>query len=147
MSTFNIHKTPNTSESVILNYLPMGLTGIMMDPNNNWVTAMCSRSSSPNVTYVNTSNVTTQYYANKLWIIGGASGTNYPLHNFSGYPANQLINGSPSAELVIQNFSEDGENTLYTCFLLDYVGTSAPPGGQIENIFNTIESNQNSIDH
>jgi hypothetical protein len=143
--TFDINQTPNSSESVTLNYLPMGLSGVMMDTQNEWVTGLCSRTSSPNITYTTSDNVKTNYYANKLWIIGSASGTNYPLHKLSGYPGGELTNGSPTAELVIQNFSEDGEKTIYMCFLLEYVGTNAPPGGQIQNIFNAITNDQPEV--
>jgi|TARA_Y100000389_G_scaffold204691_1_gene258911 hypothetical protein len=144
--TFDINQTPNSSESVSLNYLPMGLSGVMMDTQNNWVTGLCSRSASPNITYTSSDNVKTNYYANKLWILGSATGTNYPLHKFSGYPSGQLTtDGTPTAELVIQNFSEDGLKTVYMCFLLDYVGTSAPPGGQIQNIFNAVTNDQTEV--
>ena len=55
-SSFNILQTPNTNESVTLNYLPMGLSGVMLDPTNKWVTGMCSRSTSPNVVYTDSQN-------------------------------------------------------------------------------------------
>ena len=141
-NTFNINQTPNPSETVTLNYLPMGVSGIMWDQTNQWVTGLCSRTASPNITYTTSNNITTNYYANSLWIVGGASGSNYPLHKFTGYPSSQLANGSPTAELIIQNFSEDGQDTIYMCFLLNYVGTSAPPGGQTQNIFDAITNGQ-----
>ena len=145
-NSFNILQTPNTNESVTLNYLPMGLSGVMLDPTNKWVTGMCSRSTSPNVVYTDSQNVTRNYYAQRLWIVGGSTGTTYPLQSFTGFASGELnANGTPTAEVIIQNFSEDGENLLYTVFLLSYVGTSAPPGGQIENIFNTIENKQTEV--
>lgn len=154
----SIDQAPNNTCSVTLNYLPMGVSAIMMDPDNKWVTGLCSRSSSPNVTYTNDQNVTTTYYANKLWIVGSATGTNCPLHEFSGYPPGQLqtvVSGAPSSapsttpagqqptgELIIQNFSEDGSKVLYMCFLLVYVGSNAPPGGQIESLFDAVINKQ-----
>ena len=47
---FNINQPPNTSESVTLNYLPMGLNNVGVDSTNSWVPAACTRASSPNVT-------------------------------------------------------------------------------------------------
>ena len=143
--SFSITKTPNTSESVTLNYPHMGLTSLRMDTYNSWVTATCSRATSPNVTYTNTNNVTTNYYASRLWIVGGATGSSHPLHQFSGYPTTVFPQGSPTAELIIQNNTEDQESTIYTCFLLNYVGTNAPPGSQIDNMFNVISSNQTEV--
>ena len=142
---FNINQPPNTSESVTLNYLPMGLNNVGADSTNSWVTAACSRASSPNVTYTNSSNITKNYYATSMWIVGGASGTTYPLHTFSGFPTTVLPNGSPTAELIIQHISDDGDSTLYACFLLNFVGANAPPGGQIDAIFNAVGSNQSTV--
>lgn len=143
--SFSITQTPNTSENVILNYSSVGLTNLNMDTQNSWISATCSRSSSPNVTYTNTSNVTTKYYASKLWIIGGGSGSKYPLHNFSGYPTTVFPKGSPTAELIIKNDTEDYESHIYTCFLLNYVGSSAPPGSQIDNMFMNISNKQTQL--
>ena len=39
---FNLTQSPDTSQSIAINYLPMGITGLMNDPQNYWLTALCS---------------------------------------------------------------------------------------------------------
>lgn len=140
--TFDIttQKKINTAKNVTLNYLPMGLTGLMFDKNNNWITANCSRSSTPNLVYIE-NGTTTNYYVNKLWIIGKEPGTNYPLPSFTG--VSNLNMGQPTAELILQNFTDDREQTAYVCILL-YYANEAPPGGQVELILNAVKSLQSN---
>jgi hypothetical protein len=158
--TFDLsNQAPNPAENVTLNYLPMGISGLMYNTDDNWITGLCSRSSTPNVTYTNSNNKTNNYYANKMWIVGKS---NIPdasickLHTFSGTSLNLSFTSdsqssaandgtSPSGELIIENFSEDGSQVLYMCFLLTYVGSNAPPGGQVDAIFNAVDTNQRQI--
>ena len=59
---FNLNNVaPNAAESVTLNYLPMGISALDYNTNNNWITGLCSRSSAPNVTYTNEQNQTIHY--------------------------------------------------------------------------------------
>ena len=129
---FNILQAVDTSQSISVNYLPMGITGLMNDPQNNWLTALCTPSSNSNVTYT-VNGVTTEYKANKLWVVGAASGTQNPLHAVSA-PAGVNIVG----ELFIQNFDINGANPLYMCYLLAV--TSASMAGQIDSMFQATAS-------
>lgn len=124
---FNPNQTPDNSQSITVNYPAMGLTAIMNDPVNSYITALCSKSSTSNVSYTNAQG-TTEYKANKLWIVSNASGTNNQLHNVQGT--------MPNGELIIQNFDTNGSKVLYMCFLLSL--TSADfQNGQIDNLLNT----------
>lgn len=132
---FNLSQATDSSQSITTNYLPMGLTQIIQDPGLNCISAMCSRSASSNVTYTDSNNVTTEYKANKLWIIGGAPGSNDKLHN---------VQGCPTGELIIQNFDTNGDKVLYMCYLLNLVG-DVIPGGQVDSIFQAVQDNATTL--
>jgi heme/copper-type cytochrome/quinol oxidase subunit 4 len=134
---FNLSQTKDTSKSLTMNYLPMGLTDIVQEPALNCISAMCSRSASSNITYTE-NNVTTEYKANKLWIVSAASGSQYKLHN---------VQGCPSGELIIQNFDTNGDKVLYICYLLNLVSDTIP-GCQIDTIFQAVKDNKttNTVD-
>ena len=65
MSGFDLSKTVDTSRSVVINYLPLGITSIFRDEVNQYITADCAISSSSNITYTDGGN-TTEYKASKL---------------------------------------------------------------------------------
>ena len=48
MSGFDLSKTVDTSRSVVINYLPLGITSIFRDDVNQYITADCAISSSSN---------------------------------------------------------------------------------------------------
>ena len=60
-------------------------------------------------------------------------------------PTTVFPKGSPTATLIIKNDTEDYESHIYTCFLLNYVGSSAPPGSQIDNIFMKSSNKQTQL--
>lgn len=122
---FNLSKTHDTSQSVYVNQLPLGLTNLFYDRNNGYITATCSQTSSSNITYT-TNGKPVEYKATKLWIVGDQDPTN-PLH---------VINGqSPFAgELIIEHTSTTGNETLYLCYPLKYTKTST--NGEVDKILN-----------
>jgi len=131
---FNLSQSKDPSISIAMNYLPMGLSGIIQESDLNCISAMCARSSSSNVTYTENS-VTTEYKANKLWIVGGAPGSRYKLHN---------VQGCPSGELIIQNYDTNGDKVLYMCYLLNLVSETVP-GNQVDSIFQAVKNNKTTI--
>ena len=129
---FNLTQSPDTSQSIAINYLPMGITGLMNDPQNYWLTALCSSSSNSNVTYT-VNGKTTEYKANKLWVVGSAAGSQNPLHNVA-VPGATIV-----GELFIQNFDINGANPLYMCYLLAVTSDSGLTG-QIDSMFQATAS-------
>jgi len=136
-SGFNLKQSPDTSQSLAVNYLPMGITGLMNDPQNYWLTALCSSSSNSNVTYT-VNGKSTEYKANKLWVVGSAAGTANPLHNVI-VPGATIV-----GELIIQNFDVNGANPLYMCYLLAVTSDSGFTG-QIDSMFQATASSQSTI--
>lgn len=134
---FNPNQTADSTQSISVNYLPMGLTGVLNDPNNYCITAFCSKSSTSNVTY-STANGTQEYKANKLWIVGNAAGTINPLHSIQG-----ISPSSVNGELIIQNINTNGDKVLYMCYLLCVTPTAIPGAEQIDNLLNV--TNQTNI--
>jgi hypothetical protein len=121
---FNLSKTHDTSQSVYVNQLPLGLTNLFYDRNNNYITATCSQTSSSNITYT-TNGKPVEYKAVQIWIVG-QDPTN-PLHSINGQ--------SPFAgELIIKHTSTTGNETLYLCYPLKFTNTST--NGQVDNILN-----------
>ena len=122
MSGFDLNKTQDTTKSVIINYLPLGITSIFRDDVNQYITADCAISSSSNITYTD-NNVTTEYKANKLWIISDANDTKM-----------NVINGvQANAQLIIRNINSNGDKVLFMCFPLN-VTNPGPPRGAIDSI-------------
>lgn len=128
---FELNKQQDTSQSVYVNYLPIGLNSIFYDTRKNYITASCTQSSSSNLTYTNNGK-STEYKTVKLWILG--QDANNPLH---------IVNGQQYAgELIIQYSSTTGDNTLYVCFPLNYKKSSSK--GQIDNLLNNYNNLQNN---
>jgi hypothetical protein len=125
MVLFDLTKQVDTSQTININYIPMGVTSIMNDNVNNWISGMCGRGSSSNVTYTN-SGVTKEYKADKLWLVGNKNGEGQtPLHQVNGKEHN--------AELFIRNVDVNNGDPIYTCFLLN-VAQIASQNGQIDGI-------------
>jgi len=138
---FNPNQTPDSTQTVDVNYLPMGLTGVLLDSQNSFITAICGKSSTPNVTYSNSAGQQ-QYKASHLWIVGNSTGTNYPLHTVQGV-APTSVNG----ELIIKNVNSNGDKLLYTCYLLCVTSTGIPGAEQVDNILNvTAQNNTLTVD-
>jgi hypothetical protein len=123
---FDLTKEVDTSKSIKINYMPMGITGIIYDDDTNyWITAQCERGASSNVTYSD-SGVTKEYKVDKLWIVGNKDGT--------GQTPLQLVTGIDyNAELFIRNLDTNNNDPMYTCFLL-HVVDPGPENGQIDGI-------------
>jgi len=130
---FNLTKTSDTTKSVVINYLPIGLTSIFRDDQNNYITADCALSSTSNVTYTD-NNVTTEYKANKLWIISDGEFTpdKTPMNEISGVIAD--------AQLIIRNINSNGDKILFTCFPL-IVKNPGPSRGAIDSIVRSTNEN------
>lgn len=122
---FDLTKDVDTSKSIKINYMPMGITGIIYDDTNHWITAQCERGASSNVTYSD-SGVTKEYKVDKLWIVSNKNGAgNTPLQQVTGKEYN--------AELFIRNLDTNNNDPMYTCFLLNVVDPG-PENSQIDGI-------------
>ena len=130
---FNLNKTSDTTKSVVINYLPIGLSSIFRDEQNKYITANCALSSTSNVTYTE-SNVSTEYKANKLWIVsdGEFSSNKTPMNEINGITQN--------AQLIIRNMNSNGDKVLFTCFPL-VVKDPGPPNGSIDSIVRATLNN------
>jgi len=136
---FDPTKTPDPSQSITVNYLPMGISNILNDKTNNWIVADCEPSSSSNVTYTNTSGITEEYRARSLWIVGsGMSPNTTPVHNVQGATN---VNG----ELVIMNVNSNGDKIMYLCYLLSLTSATLTPGS-IDAILNGNGSTMMTVD-
>ena len=129
---FDLTEEVDTSKSIKINYIPMGITGIIYDDKtNHWITAQCERGPSSNVTY-SESGVTKEYKADKLWIVSNKNGAgNTPLQQVTGKQYN--------AELFIRNLDTNNNDPMYTCFLLN-VAKIGPKNGQIDGIVRAATS-------
>ena len=122
MSGFDLNKTLDTNKSITINYLPIGITSIFRDDVNKYITADCAISSSSNITYTD-NKISTEYKANKLWIISNANNTKM-----------NVINGvQANAQLIIRNVNSNGDKILFMCFPLN-VTNPGPPRGAIDSI-------------
>ena len=133
MSGFDLNKTKDDSLSVVVNYLPIGLQSIFRDEQNQYITADCATSANSNITYTD-NNVTTEFKANKLWILGNANNTKL-----------NVINGiEQNAQLVIRNMNSNGDKILFMCFPL-VVKNPGPVRGAIDSIVRATLDNVNQL--
>ena len=133
MSGFDLNKTKDDSLSVVVNYLPIGLQSIFRDEQNQFITADCATSANSNITYTD-NNVTTEFKANKLWILGNANNTKL-----------NVINGiEQNAQLVIRNMNSNGDKILFMCFPL-VVKNPGPVRGAIDSIVRATLDNVNQL--
>lgn len=130
---FNLKKTPDNTKSVVINYLPIGLSSIFRDEQNKYITADCALSSNSNVTYTD-NNVSMEYKANKLWIVsdGEFSSNKTPMNKINGVAAD--------AQLIIRNMNSNGDKILFTCFPL-VVKNPGPSRGAIDSIVRSTLDN------
>jgi len=128
MNGFNINKTSDSTKSIKINYLPIGLNDILFSESNNYITANCEVSSSSNITFVD-NNVTTEYKAKKIYILGTANDTK--VNEINGIPSN--------GQLIIRNTNANGDKILYTCFPLVVINP-APRNSGIDAIIQTATS-------
>lgn len=129
MSGFDLNKTQDTTKSVVINYLPLGLTSIFRDDSNKFITSDCAVSASSNITYTENGN-TIEYKANKLWIVSNSNDTTM-----------NMINGVESnAQLIIRNINANGDKILFMCFPLNVVNPG-PQKGAIDSIVRATMNN------
>ncbi len=128
---FNPAQAPDPTLNLVVTYPAVGLTGLLNDANNYFISAIIDKSSSPNVTYTDTTGSTQMFSGNKMWIVGNAAGSNNQLHSVQGVP-----NASVAGELIIQNLNTNGNQVLYMCYLLCLTSVSQPGADQIDNILN-----------
>jgi len=122
---FDLTKEVDTSKSIKINYIPMGVTGINKDNTNNWISGICARGSSSNVTY-SESGVIKEYKADKFWIVSNKDGAGTT-------PLQQITGKQYNAELFIRNLDTNNDDPMYTCFLLN-VANIGPQNGEIDDI-------------
>lgn len=128
---FNPTQAPDPTLSLIPTYPAVGLTGLLNDPNQYFMSAMIDKSSSPNITYTDTTGGIQMFSGNKMWIVGNAAGSTNLLHSVQGVP-----DTSVAGELIIQNLNPNGNQVLYMCYLLCLTSVSQPGADQIDNILN-----------
>lgn len=107
MNEFNLNKTADGTKSISLNYLPMGLNNILFSDADKYITATCESSSTSNVTFTE-NNVSTEYMAKKIYIVGTANNTK----------VNMISGVASDGQLIIRNTNANGDKILYTCFPL-----------------------------
>lgn len=125
MVLFDLTKSIDTSKTININYIPMGVTSILNDNVNKWISGMCGRGSSSNVTYTE-SGVTKEYKADKMWLVGNKDGG-------GDTPLQQVTGKAYQAELFIRNLDANNSDPIYTCFLLN-VAAIASQNGQVDGI-------------
>jgi hypothetical protein len=123
MSGFDLTKEVDTSKTITVNYLPMGITNINLDTTQNWISGICGRGASSNVTYVE-NGVTREFKADKIWIVSNQGGATN-LQKVGGVDYN--------AELFIRNVDTNNGNPMYLCYLLK-VSSVGSQIGQIDTI-------------
>ena len=125
MTGFNLNRTIDGTKSIKLNYLPIGLNNITLDESNKKIVATCELSSTSNVTFVE-NNITIEYKAKQIYIVGKANNTKI-----------NMINGIESdGQLIIKNVNANGDKLLYTCFPL-VVTNPGPISGGIDAVIQT----------
>jgi len=129
MSGFDLTKEVDASKTIMINYLPMGITGIIQDTTNKWISGTCGRGSSSNVTYTD-SGVIKEYKADKMWIVSNQDGTT-PLQVVTGKDYN--------AQLFIRNVDANNGDPIFVCFLLNVAQLGAQ-NGQIDGIVRAATS-------
>lgn len=127
---FNPNQAPDPTLNISVAYPAVGLTGLLNDPNQYFISAMIDKSSSPNITYIDTTGATQMFSGNKMWIVGNAAGSSNLLHSVQGAPSNV------AGELIIQNLNPNGNQVLYMCYLLCLTSAVVPGADQIDNILN-----------
>ena len=126
---FDLSKTPDTTQSVFVNQLPLGLTNVFYDSQNNYITANVSETSSSNLTYT-TNGKPVEYKAKQLWILG--QDPDNSLHVIDGT--------SYAGELIIKHMSTTGNDTLFLCYPLMYKKTAS--NSQIDFILNNYSKTE-----
>ena len=128
MNEFNLNKTTDGTKSITLNYLPLGLNNILFSDSDKNITATCEDSSSSNITFVE-NNVSTEYKAKKIYIVGTANNTK----------VNMISGVASDGQLIIRNANANGDKILYTCFPL-VVTNPGPRNSGIDAIIQTATS-------
>jgi|SaaInlStandDraft_6_1057023.scaffolds.fasta_scaffold39837_2 hypothetical protein len=128
MTGFNLNNTIDGTKSIKINYLPIGLNNITFDSTNKKIVATCELSSTSNATFTD-NNVTTEYKAKQIYIVGKANDTKI-----------NMINGIESdGQLIIKNVNANGDKILYMCFPL-IVTNPGPISGGIDAVIQTATS-------
>ena len=122
MTGFNLTKSQDGTKSIKINYSKMEINNILSDNKDKYITGNCEPSSTSNVTFVE-NNVTTEYKATKIYIVGNANNTKV-----------NMINGvTANGQLIIRNENVNRDKILFMCFPL-YVANSLPKKTHIDHI-------------
>ena len=100
----------------------------MFSDSDKNITATCEDSSSSNITFVE-NNVSTEYKAKKIYIVGTANNTK----------VNMISGVASDGQLIIRNANANGDKILYTCFPL-VVTNPGPRNSGIDAIIQTATS-------
>lgn len=107
MSGFDLTQTLDGTKTIVLNYLPIGLTSVFLNDNEQYISANCELSPSSNVTYTE-NNVSIEYKAKRVFIVGNANNSKM----------NEILGMSMDGQLIIENKNSNGDKILYMCFPL-----------------------------
>lgn len=134
---FDLTQAADPTQSIFTNFLPINLSAITKDANNNYVTAICSVGSTSNLTFT-TNNVATEFMAKNMYIIGSSKDSKYPLHLIKG------LEGGFTGELIIKLKDVNNTKILYMCYPLGLASVAATGSEQIDNILN-IDPNTSTM--
>lgn len=107
MNEFNLSKSIDTSKSITLNYIPIGLKNILLNTDDKNITAECETSPSSHVTFTD-NNIKIEFKASKVFIVGTADETK--VNQISGFASN--------GQLIIKNVDTGNDEVLFMCFPL-----------------------------
>jgi len=107
MNEFNLSKSIDTSKSITLNYIPIGLKNILLNTDDKNITAECETSPSSHVTFTD-NNIKSEFKATSVCIVGTANDTK----------VNQISGVASNGQLIIKNVDTDNNEVLFMCFPL-----------------------------
>jgi hypothetical protein len=136
MNEFNLSKSIDTSKSITLNYIPIGLKNILLNTGTNEdknITAECEPSSSSHVTFTD-NNIKSEFKATRVCIVGTANDTK----------VNQISGVASNGQLIIKNVDTDNNEVLFMCFPL-VVANPGPSNSGIDALIRTAGSSTTTL--
>jgi len=133
MSEFNLSKTIDTTKSISLNYIPIGLKNIIYNDDKVNISAECETSPSSHVTFTD-NNIKSEYKATRVYIVGTANDTK----------VNQISGIASKGQLIIKNVDTDNNEVLFMCFPL-VVTNPGPSNSGIDALIRTAGSQTTTL--
>ena len=134
MSSFDLSKPVDTSKSISLNYIPIGLKNIIYNDDKVNISAECETSPSSHVTFTD-NNIKSEYKATRVYIVGiGQDPTTI----------NQISGIASKGQLIIKNVDTDNNEVLFMCFPL-VVTNPGPSNSGIDALIRTAGSQTTTL--